>query len=69
MRDLFHEELALKRIELVTRLVSVIDSGAGDEKLAVNWVAEMSADLLKRLDEHDEDSPQEGGGGSGSLLQ
>lgn len=67
MRDLFFETLALERIEMITRLVSVGKCAAGDEKRAVDWVAELSADLLKRLDEYEKQNPQDGGNGSGLL--
>lgn len=56
MRDLFHETLALERIEMITRLVSVGKSEVSDKELVVDWVAELSADLLKKLDAYEESS-------------
>jgi len=69
MRDLLYEELAVKRIELVTRLVSLGKCGLEEKELVVDWVAELSADLVRRLDAHDKQNPRSGGDGSGGLLQ
>ncbi|MGC6387247.1 hypothetical protein ACMV8I_06205 [Ewingella sp. S1.OA.A_B6] len=69
MRDLFFEAIALQRIELVTRLVSLGKCEAEDRALVVDWVAELSADLVKRLDEYEKQNPQDGGDESGGLLQ
>ncbi len=69
MRDLFFEAIALQRIELVTRLVSLGKCEAGDRELVVDWVAELSADLVRKLDEFEKQNPQKGGKGSGGLLQ
>lgn len=69
MRDLLFEVRALQRIELVTRLVSLGKCEAEDKDLVVDWVAELSADLVKRLDAYDKQNSQNGGGESGVFLQ
>jgi len=53
VRDLFFESIALQRIEMVTRLVAMGRCESEDKELALDWVAELSADLLKKLNVHE----------------
>jgi len=61
MRDPFFEVVALQRIEMVTRLVLLGRSVSGDRDLALDWVAELSAELLQQMKSPDKQNPQNGG--------
>ncbi len=53
MIDFFYEQLAMQRIELVARLV-VNSSGhcnESDKELALNWIAELTTELVDDLNE------------------
>jgi hypothetical protein len=53
--DLFTESLALQRIDLFARLVAhVVDSGDctnEDMEVALVWIAELTTDLARSVDE------------------
>jgi len=61
MQDPFFEVVALQRIEMVTRLVLLGRSESGDKDLALDWVAELSAELLQQMKSPDKQNPQNGG--------
>lgn len=69
MFELYQESIALQRIELVTRLVVNGECDLDDKELALGWLAELSAALVSKLDEHDKKHPQKGGDKSGGVLQ
>lgn len=53
MRDLFFETVALERIELITRLVSDSSCEVNDKELALEWIAELMADLVRTFSKSD----------------
>ncbi|CQH24976.1 MULTISPECIES: hypothetical protein [Yersinia] len=59
--DLLLESLALQRIDLVARLVAAGGSTDGDRALAIAWIAELTMDLVVKLDEYEQRIPQNGG--------
>ena len=67
MQDMFFETLTVQRMAMMSRLVSVSDCDQEDKSLALAWLAEMNAELLKSLLEAEKKSPQEGGSDSGLL--
>lgn len=69
MQDFLLESLALQRIELVSRLVA--DSGCddADRELAINWIAELTRDLVSKVDEYGRKNPHNGGESGGGALQ
>jgi hypothetical protein len=50
MRDFFIETIALERIELITRLVSLNQCEVHDKEVAFDWVAELMADVVNDLE-------------------
>lgn len=50
MRDLFFETVALERIELITRLVSLNQCEVHDKEVAFDWVAELMSDIMNDLE-------------------
>lgn len=50
MRDFFIETIALERIELITRLVSLNRCEVHDKEVAFDWVAELMADVVNDLE-------------------
>ena len=69
MQDMFFETLTVQRMAMMSRLVSVSDCDQEDKSLALAWLAEMNAELLKSLLEAENKNPHLGGSDSGSLLQ
>lgn len=69
MQDMFFETLTVQRMAMMSRLVSVSDCDQEDKSLALAWLAEMNAELLKSLLEAENKNPLVGGSDSGSLLQ
>lgn len=69
MQDMFFETLTVQRMAMMSRLVSVSDCDQEDKSLALAWLAEMNAELLKSLLEAENKNPLAGGSDSGSLLQ
>ncbi|MEH0833297.1 hypothetical protein [Pectobacterium cacticida] len=65
MPDLFFESLLLQRIDLVARLVTETQCDDADRELAINWIAELTKELVNRLDEYGNNPPQRGGNNSG----
>ncbi|PWC18228.1 iron-containing alcohol dehydrogenase [Brenneria corticis] len=65
MPDLFFESLVLQRIDLVARLVTDSQCDDADRELAINWIAELTRELVGRLDEYGNKNPQGGGSNSG----
>lgn len=50
MSDLFTESLALQRIQLIARVVSMDVCSGDDKELALVWISELTAQLLEQLD-------------------
>lgn len=69
MQDMFFETLTVQRMAMMSRLVSVSDCDQEDKSLALAWLAEMNAELLKSLLEAENKNPHVGGSDSDSLLQ
>ncbi|MGT3336466.1 hypothetical protein ACVSUB_05210 [Yersinia enterocolitica] len=70
MTDLFFESLALQRIDLVARLVTNGKCNDVDRTLAIAWISELAKDLVEKLEEYEQNSPQnEGVKSSGRGLQ
>ncbi|MFE8047585.1 MULTISPECIES: hypothetical protein [Brenneria] len=69
MPDLFFETLVLQRIDLVARLVTERQCDDADRELAINWIAELTRELVGRLDEYGNKNPQGGGDSGGRALQ
>lgn len=67
MQDMFFEILTVQRMAMMSRLVAVSDCDQDDKILALAWLAEMNAELLKSLLEAEKKSPQDGGNNSGLL--
>ncbi|PWD64935.1 MULTISPECIES: hypothetical protein [Pectobacterium] len=69
MRDFLFESLALQRIDLVARLVADSECGDADRELAINWIAELTRNLVSQVDEYGRKNPQGGGESGGGGLQ
>lgn len=69
MQDFLFESLALQRIELVARLVADSECGDADKELAINWIAELTQDLVSKVDEYGKKNPQNGGESGRGALQ
>lgn len=54
MSDLLMESLALQRIDLIARMVTGNQCNGDDKELAMVWIAEMTTQLIVKLDEYDE---------------
>ncbi|MBV6819423.1 hypothetical protein KWG64_15895 [Rahnella sp. PD12R] len=67
MQDLFFEEIAVQRMALFSRLVAVGDCDQEEKTLALGWLAELNAELLKNLRQGEKKNPQSGGSDSGLL--
>lgn len=52
--DLLMESLALQRIDLIARMVTANQCNGDDKELAMVWIAEMTTQLIVKLDEYDE---------------
>ena len=52
--DLLMESLALQRIDLIARMVIANQCNGDDKELAMVWIAEMTTQLIVKLDEYDE---------------
>lgn len=48
------ESLALQRIDLIARMVTGNQCNGDDKELAMVWIAEMTTQLIVKLDEYDE---------------
>lgn len=48
------ESLALQRIGLIARMVTANQCNGDDKELAMVWIAEMTTQLIVKLDEYDE---------------
>lgn len=68
MRDLFFETIAVQRMALMSRLVSIGNCDQEEKAIALDWLAELNAELLKSLLDYDKKNPQDGGSDS-ALLQ
>ena len=53
MRDLFFEKIAVQRMVLMSRLVSIGNCDHEEKAIALDWLAELSAELLASLDGYD----------------
>ncbi|MDY4387744.1 hypothetical protein [Pectobacterium aroidearum] len=69
MQDFFLESLALQRIDLVARLVTDGRCDDADRELAINWIAELTRDLVSKVDEYGRTTPHNGGESGGGALQ
>ncbi|MCW2474682.1 hypothetical protein [Candidatus Symbiopectobacterium sp. NZEC151] len=69
MRDFLFESLALQRIDLVVRLIADSECCDEDMTLAINWIAELTRDLVCKVDEYGRKNPHEGGKSGGGVLQ
>ncbi|MEC5342169.1 hypothetical protein ABRZ24_06055 [Brenneria populi] len=69
MPDLLFETLVLQRIDLVARLVTERQCDDADRELAINWIAELTRELVSRLDEYGNKNPQNGGNSGRRALQ
>ncbi len=71
--DLFFESIDLQRINLIARMVTKNLCAGDDRVLALAWIAELTDDLLRQLDEREQEEKnlQSGGlvSGRGSGLQ
>lgn len=67
MQDLFFEEIAVQRMALFSRLVAIGDCDQEEKSLALGWLAELNAELLKNLRQAEKKNPQNGGSDSGLL--
>lgn len=53
MRDLFFETIAVQRMALMSRLVSVGTCNQEEKAIALDWLAELSAELLDSFAKYD----------------
>ena len=67
MQDLFFETIAVQRMAMMSRLVSVGACNQEDKAIALDWLADLNAELLKALIEKDKKTPKNGGSDSGLL--
>ncbi|MGG5217026.1 hypothetical protein ACQZ19_13640 [Rahnella variigena] len=53
MQDLFFETIAVQRMALMSRLVSVGACNQEEKAIALEWLAELSAELLESFAKYD----------------
>lgn len=67
MRDVFFEKVAVQRMVLMSRLVSIGKCDDEERIIALDWLAELNAELLKSLLKAEKKNPHDGGNVSGLL--
>lgn len=53
MQDYFMESLRLQRIDFFLRLVASSDCSEEEKALAIQWVAELTDELMEKIRNHD----------------
>lgn len=53
MQDHFFESLKLQRIDLFLKLVSSSDCSEDEKSLAIQWVSELTDELMKKVRSHE----------------
>lgn len=52
MQDYFFESLKLQRIDLFLKLVASSDCSEDEKNLAIQWVSELTDELMKKVRTH-----------------
>ncbi|MGB2539329.1 hypothetical protein [Hafnia paralvei] len=55
MSDLLTQSLALQRIQLIARVVSMDVCSGDDKELALVWINELTTQLIDKLDNYDDE--------------
>jgi hypothetical protein len=53
MQDYFLESLKLQRIDFFIKLVAASDCSEQEKALAIQWVSELTDDLLAKIRQHE----------------
>lgn len=53
MRDYFLESMKLQRIDLFMKLVAASDCSEDEKQLAIQWVSELTDELMRKLRSHE----------------
>jgi len=53
MQDYFLESVKLQRIDLFLKLVAVSDCSDQEKRMAIEWVSELTDELMARLRKHE----------------
>lgn len=53
MQDYFFESLKLQRIDLFLKLVASSDCSEDEKSLAIQWVSELTDELMKKVRSHE----------------
>lgn len=55
MQDLFTESLKLQRIDFFIKLVAASDCDEEEKRLAIQWVSELTDELMAKLRNYEHD--------------
>jgi hypothetical protein len=70
VQDLLFETIAVRRIALVAKLVTISDCSDEEKDVALAWLGELTHELGSRLDEYEKENPHNGGAlGGGRSFQ
>ncbi|PQK98902.1 hypothetical protein CG435_15255 [Pantoea ananatis] len=53
MHDCFFESMKLQRIDLFLKLVASSDCSEDEKNLAIQWVSELTDELMKKVRSHE----------------
>ncbi|MBK4772105.1 MAG: hypothetical protein FT726_21010 [Pantoea sp. Morm] len=53
MQDYFSESMKLQRIDFFLKLVAASDCTDEEKRLAIQWVSELTDELLRKVRNHD----------------
>nr|WP_071983317.1 hypothetical protein [Klebsiella variicola] len=65
MQDLFFETIALQRIALFTKLVAKSNCSSDEKNVALDWLDELTTELVGRVDRIECKAPRPGGASCG----
>lgn len=53
MQDYFSESMKLQRIDFFLKLVAASDCSEEEKRLAIQWVSELTDELMRKVRSHD----------------
>lgn len=53
MQDIFLESMKLQRIDFFIKLVAASDCSEEEKRLAIQWVSELTDELMRKVRNHD----------------
>ncbi|TKK36388.1 hypothetical protein [Pantoea agglomerans] len=53
MQDYFLESMKLQRIDFFIKLVAASDCSEEEKRLAIQWVSELTDELMRKIRNHD----------------